>query len=76
MSQRSLLHLTEPGLGVIPGGGSLEVDLVKISSHTAVLQTLQTALQRGDLSLQQLHEVFLPELLPVVELPAKLEVAD
>ena len=76
MSKCPLLHLTEPGLSVVPGGGSFEVDLVQISSHTAVLQTLQTILQRGDLSLQQLHEVLLPELLPVVELPAQLEVAD
>lgn len=76
MSERSLLHLTEPGLGVVPGGGCLEIDLVQISPHTAVLQTLQTALQRGDLGLQQLHEVLLPELLPVVELPAQLEVTD
>ena len=76
MSECSLLHLTEPGLSVVPGGGRLEVDLVQISSHTAVLQTLQTTLQGGDLGLQQPHEVLLPELLPVVELPTQLEVAD
>ena len=76
MSECSLLHLTQPGLGVVPGGGRLEVDLVQVAAHTAVLQTLQTTLQRGDLSLQQLHEVLLPELLPVVQLPPQLEVAD
>ena len=76
MSECSLLHLTQPGLSVVPGGGRLEVDLVQVAAHTAVLQTLQTTLQRGDLGLQQPHEVLLPELLPVVQLPPQLEVAD
>ena len=76
VSQRALLQLTEPALGIVSGGRGLEAHVVQVSAHAGVLQAVQAVLQAGDLGLQQPREVLLGELLLVVQLAAQLQVAD
>ena len=44
-SQRALLQLTEPALGIVPGGRGLEAHVVQVSAHAGVLQAVQAVLQ-------------------------------
>ena len=73
--EASFLELRQPGLGVISRSSSFEIDIVQVSSNTGVLQTVQTILERNYLRLKKFGKVIFGKLLPVIQLPSKLQMA-